>query len=186
MTTRKQCPVCGVYCDAHIETCQTCGWPFIDIAARPLDRALIDFICKIQLDLERRRLEWRHTQPTSTHLKDHVTRREWHHQDDIVRFERLLETARAGDPEAQSCLGDFYSLGRGTDKSDVDAFVWYKMAADQGNINGIYCLAYAYLKGLGVQVNQEEALRLFLKAATLGSLDALGALTQIISKESKA
>lgn len=46
-----------------------------------------------------------------------------------------------------------------------DAFDWYKQAANQNDLNGIFRLAGAYRDGIGVESDLEEARDLFEKAA---------------------
>ena len=44
------------------------------------------------------------------------------------------QAAEAGYAEAQANLGVFYASGTGVDKADfVEAYAWFKLAADQGN-----------------------------------------------------
>lgn len=45
----------------------------------------------------------------------------------------LKMAAEKGDPEAQMTLGNFYALGKGTEKNQTKAFEYYLKSAKQGN-----------------------------------------------------
>jgi len=49
-------------------------------------------------------------------------------------FQSLLAAAHKGDPEAQYNLGNSYLIGYGVRKSETEAFKWFKLAAEKGNI----------------------------------------------------
>jgi len=53
-------------------------------------------------------------------------------------------------PEAQSRVGDMFAAGLGTVHDDTQAANWYKMAAEQGNVNAQVKLGGMYEGGLGV------------------------------------
>ncbi len=58
---------------------------------------------------------------------------------------------------------DAQRLGR-----DMEAFQWFKVAAEEGNAEGQYHLGYCYLTGQGTTLNDKLARFWFLKAADQG------------------
>lgn len=67
--------------------------------------------------------------------------------------------------EAQQLLGYLYESGYGVVQSDVEAFLWYKEAADQGNAEAECCLGNNFKIGRGVAQSDLEATRWWRKAA---------------------
>ncbi len=77
------------------------------------------------------------------------------------------------DAEAQIKLAnDFYSK-----KNYKEAIVWYRKAADQGNIAGQYNLGILYEKGLGLKTDLSQAIHWYQKAANQNDKDAVTHLT---------
>ena len=77
------------------------------------------------------------------------------------------------DAEAQIKLAnDFYSK-----KNYKEAIVWYRKAADQGNIAGEYNLGILYEKGLGLKTDLSQAIHWYQKAANQNDKDAVTHLT---------
>ena len=64
----------------------------------------------------------------------------------------LLKRAKDGDAEAQFALGDAYLSGNGVDQSDAEGLKWYRLAAEQGNVDaqGVIC-------SIGLFLDDEEA-----------------------------
>ncbi len=85
-----------------------------------------------------------------------------------------LKKAEAGDPVAQAEMAKLYTqLGGsleqfGTQQDYDEAFKWAKKAADQGNLDGMYCLALCYEHGRGTPVAKTKAAMTYEKAANLG------------------
>ena len=54
----------------------------------------------------------------------------------------LLKRAQNGDAEAQYNLGSAYARGEGVEQDDAEAVKWWRLAAEQGNVDaqGIFCL----------------------------------------------
>src|SRR5581483_5471301 len=77
--------------------------------------------------------------------------------------------AAAGDPDAELSLGMMYQRGNGVPASTTDAFKWFRMAADQGNIRATNYLAWAYANGDGVKRDGAAAIKLFKKSADAGN-----------------
>jgi len=77
------------------------------------------------------------------------------------------------DAEAQIKLAnEFYSK-----KNYKEAIVWYRKAADQGNIAGQYNLGILYEKGLGVKTDLDQAISWYQIAANQNDKDAVTHLT---------
>ena len=85
-----------------------------------------------------------------------------------------LRKAESGDAAAQAAIAKLYtqiggSLEQfGTQRDYEDAFKWAKKAADQGDLDGMYCLALCYEHGRGTAVAKTKAATTYEKAAKLG------------------
>lgn len=85
-----------------------------------------------------------------------------------------LKKAESGDPVAQAEVAKLYTqLGGsleqfGTQKDYEEAFKWAKKSADQGNLDGLYCLALCYEHGRGTAIAKTKAATTYEKAAKLG------------------
>lgn len=88
-----------------------------------------------------------------------------------------LPQANAGDPEAQTYVGEIYERGiAGTRPNHTDAAQWYRKAADQGHPRAMINMGFLYEKGLGVNRDPAAALALYRKATGLGDSIALEGL----------
>lgn len=72
--------------------------------------------------------------------------------------------AQAGLPSAQVAMG-YFKLSQ---NKDNEAFLWFKAAAKQENISGLYNLGLCYASGRGTLLSEKEALVYFEKAAKSG------------------
>lgn len=85
-----------------------------------------------------------------------------------------LKKAESGDPAAQAEVAKLYTqLGGsleqfGTQSDYEEAFKWAKKAADQGDLDGLYCLALCYEHGRGTAVAKTKAAATYEKAAKMG------------------
>ena len=96
---------------------------------------------------------------------------------DLVKIyeeaEENLRKAEAGDAAAQAEIAKLFtklggSLEQFSTDSDYDeAFKWAKKSADQGNPEGLYCLALCYEHGRGTDYNNEKAIEVYKKAADM-------------------
>ncbi len=75
-----------------------------------------------------------------------------------------LEAAQAGDPEAQTNVGEIYERGLGASPNYEAAVIWYQKAADQGNTRALFDLGTLYEQGLGVEADKLKALNLYRQA----------------------
>ena len=62
-------------------------------------------------------------------------------------------------------LGICYEMGIGVEDNETEAFKYYTLAADDGNITSMYRVGTCYYKGTGVKENYAEAYRWFNDAA---------------------
>lgn len=69
-----------------------------------------------------------------------------------------------------------YASGRGVVQDDIEAFIWYRKAAQQGHARAQFKLGLAYANGRGVEKNDVEAVSWYLKAALQGLANAQSAL----------
>jgi len=81
---------------------------------------------------------------------------------------RLMSFAEQGNTDAQHALGAAYETGRGVERSDKQAVVWYRKAAEQGSADAQYRLGWMHAAGRGVDKSDEQALVWLRKAAEQG------------------
>lgn len=76
--------------------------------------------------------------------------------------------ADKGDAEAQYRLGSMYAEGRGVERNDATALMWFQRAAERGNAAAQYNVGASYAAGAGVEKNDAEAAKWFRRAADQG------------------
>jgi TPR repeat protein len=92
------------------------------------------------------------------------------YEDALLRF---LELAERGSVESAYYAGRIYADGRGNLEADpVEAFVFFKQAAEGGYARAQYELALCYEKGSGVQTDSAQAALWHRKAAENGHMKA--------------
>ena len=72
-----------------------------------------------------------------------------------------------------------YELGQGVNKDFVEAFKWYRLAAEQGTAWAQVNLGFAYINGRGTEIDDKEATKWLRSAALQGTTRAqevLGAM----------
>ena len=62
-------------------------------------------------------------------------------------------------------LGICYEMGIGVEDNEAEAFKYYTLAADNGNVTSMYRTGLCYYNGVGVKQNYAEAYRWFTDAA---------------------
>jgi TPR repeat protein len=72
--------------------------------------------------------------------------------------------AKAGFAPAQATMGTLMARAKKHDR----ALEWWTLAAEQGDLEAQFNLAYAYRSGMGVEKNEERALMLLMAAANSG------------------
>jgi len=78
-----------------------------------------------------------------------------------------LPQAQAGDPNAQTIVGEIYEKGMGIVPDYEVAALWYKKAANQNYSRAQINLGYLYEKGLGVEQDLTQSMNLYRKASGL-------------------
>lgn len=90
-----------------------------------------------------------------------------------IPFEKRLKLAAVGDEDAQLSVGVAYETGSKAKVSKTEAAKWYRMAADQGNMEAKFRLARLLQEGEGgVKKNLDEAAKLYQEAAAAGNIEA--------------
>ena len=90
-----------------------------------------------------------------------------------------LPQAQAGDPEAQTYVGEIYEKGLGLKPDYQIAAMWYEKAAAQNYSRAEINLGNLYEKGLGVVADKAKALNLFRQAAGLKNDKLMYASTEV-------
>jgi uncharacterized protein len=80
---------------------------------------------------------------------------------------QIIQAANEGNADSQYILGDMYAEGDRVTKNLVEAFIWWKKAADQGHENAITKVAMALERGEGVELDVAQAMNYWLKRAEL-------------------
>jgi hypothetical protein len=75
-----------------------------------------------------------------------------------------MQTAEAGDAEAQNNVGEIYERGLGDVPNYAAAAIWYQKAAEQKYSRALFNLGTLYETGLGVERDQLKALNLYRQA----------------------
>jgi len=86
-------------------------------------------------------------------------------EDYEVAFQEYEKHAREGNPEAQAKLGIMYFWGRGTRRSESEAYAWSLKAAKQGHKQAQHTLAYMYETGIYIQKDIRKAIEWYQQAA---------------------
>ncbi len=85
--------------------------------------------------------------------------------EEIFNIEKIMQSAKDGDPVSQAALGAAYLKGRGVPVDYAEAVRWYRASAEQGDRRGQTGLGFMYFFGQGVVQDYTEAAVLFRKAA---------------------
>ena len=85
--------------------------------------------------------------------------------------------ADQGDVGAQTEVGQAYMRGIGVDPNPAEAFSWLSKTAAANHPKGVGLLGRCYEDGKGTTADLNKALELYLKAAELGNLEAMGNLS---------
>ncbi|MFK7915620.1 MAG: caspase family protein [Pseudomonadales bacterium] len=75
-----------------------------------------------------------------------------------------MESANAGDANAQTMVGEIYEKGLGTTPNYAAAHTWYAKAAKQGSTRAQFALGALYEQGLGVEPDSLAALNWYRQA----------------------
>ncbi|EQC36647.1 hypothetical protein, variant [Saprolegnia diclina VS20] len=88
-------------------------------------------------------------------------------------------------PEVQYQMGQQLFLGHGRAANQHQAFVHYKLAAVQGHMEAMVCLAQMYRDGRVVESDHEAAMQWCTRAASLGSIEATFALGDLLVQKAR-
>src|SRR5262249_6779421 len=97
-------------------------------------------------------------------------------------FKLAAPLAAGGDKDAQFAVGWFYDRGNGVDKSEEQAAVWYRKAAEQGHRSAQLNLGTMYEYGSGVEQSNEEAFTWYRKAGDQDDAEAQNAVGVFYAK----
>lgn len=87
---------------------------------------------------------------------------EYYDFDEALKW--YLKGAETDDGSCMDSIGVLYSL----EDNDVEACKWYRKAMHAGHGMGTYHLAECYYDGMGVEQDEEKAIRIMHKASELG------------------
>ncbi|MEO1252737.1 MAG: hypothetical protein AAFW81_10370 [Pseudomonadota bacterium] len=96
-----------------------------------------------------------------------------------VAIDKLEQAALLGHPPAQLQLGELYKSGQGVEQDLSDARMWYRRAANGGNVLAMHRVGVMTARGDGGEANTPEAIGWFEQAANRGLVDSqynLGAI----------
>jgi localization factor PodJL len=94
-------------------------------------------------------------------------------------IEKLEQAALLGHPPAQLQLGELYKTGQGVNQDLSQARVWFRRAANGGNVLAMHRIGVMTARGEGGAPNTPEAVGWFEQAANHGLVDSqynLGAI----------
>lgn len=101
-----------------------------------------------------------------------------------TRKDRVLEAleraAAEGSLSAAFILGRIHDEGWGVAVDEVEAFRWYKAAAEGGLAESFYFVASGYDRGAGTRKDARKAFSWFQRAADAGDLDGAYMAAQAI------
>ena len=103
-------------------------------------------------------------------------------QDRANGLRYLQAAARLGDGYAEDYLGQFAESGLISDPSSSEAYMHYLKASEMGSAWGAYNVARMHERGIGVYKNPTEALRWYMKVASIGDPDLLGQWSDLRSE----
>jgi len=111
------------------------------------------------------------------------TTKEMSKRDPKHAFDWLTQLAARNDGYAHYIIGNYYSEGLGTEKSDSEAMKQYLLAAEQGVGQAQAIVGRAYLRGKGMPLDVFAALNWSLRAAERGEPLAYRNLCEIFGTQ---
>lgn len=87
--------------------------------------------------------------------------------------------AARNDALAMTCLGALYAMGKGCDKDTYQAAIWFRQAANRGNVNAQAALGICLATGNGVPLDLSEAAYWLYRAGKGHSLVAVEVLGKL-------
>lgn len=99
--------------------------------------------------------------------------------DNSASIEKLQDAAALGYPPAQLQLGELFKTGQGVDQDLGQARLWFRRAANGGNVLATHRIGVMTARGDGGAADTREAIGWFERAAEFGLVDSqynLGAI----------
>lgn len=99
--------------------------------------------------------------------------------DALAAIGKLQDAAALGYPPAQLQLGELFKTGQGIDQDLGQARVWFRRAANGGNVLAMHRIGVMTARGDGGPADSAEAIAWFERAANFGLVDSqynLGAI----------
>jgi len=99
-----------------------------------------------------------------------------------AQIKEWQEKADQGDAEAQNKIGDLYydGVAGAIEQDHAKAMEWFVKAADQGHVDGIYSVGWAYLAGEGVERDLTKGAEWMSKAVDKGHGKAMRHLARLL------
>lgn len=97
----------------------------------------------------------------------------WDRADAGTALKVWLESATAGDAQAQLRVGEIHEKGIGVAPDPAAAAAWYRRSAEQGNAAAMIALGHLHETGAGVPRDLAEAVRWYRRASGLPDAIAL-------------
>lgn len=97
----------------------------------------------------------------------------------IDAIDKLQDAAALGYPPAQLQLGELYKTGQGVEQDPGQARVWFRRAANGGNVLAMHRIGVMTARGDGGPADTQAAITWFEQAANFGLVDSqynLGAI----------
>ncbi len=88
-------------------------------------------------------------------------------------YELIQKAQASNSPQDYEEVAKMYYFGRGVQKDQAQALVYYRKAAELGSVHAMTCVGVMYYKGYGIARNIKMAKQYLQPAADRGSTDAL-------------
>ena len=100
-------------------------------------------------------------------------------KDDMQALEWYKRAAKSGNAVAEYWVAEFYEAGRGgLEKDQVTSFEWRLKSAKHGDVDAINGVGWAYQKGLGTEIDANQAVEWYKKGVDKGSAAAMNNLAK--------
>lgn len=98
-------------------------------------------------------------------------------QSNTLAVKNYKYAAKNGNVRAQKRLAEIYKNGiLGVSKNPKESFKWYLIAAENGDLEDAFYIAFSYANGNGIDINYVEAVKWYKIAADKGSSAAMNNL----------
>ena len=86
-----------------------------------------------------------------------------------IAYNLTAPLAGQGNPAALNLLGMMYELGKGVPQDPARSVVYYRKAAEKGDVYAQFNLAVSYDTGFGIPMNFRQAVKWYRRAADQGA-----------------